>query len=83
MEKLLRILKHDFFVNKINGAFINPKYYKIPRRDFHKVRAAVEKMGLRAAQWTATIGISLRKMPTTLPVGFNTREQTFKIITSL
>ena len=49
MEKLLWILKQDFFVKKINGAFINPKYYKIPRRDFHKVRAAVEKLGLRVA----------------------------------
>ena len=52
MEKLLWILKHDFFIKKIDGVFINPKYYKIPRRDFHKVRVAVEKLGLSVAWLT-------------------------------
>ena len=49
MEKLLWELEHDFINKKTDALFINPRSYKIPRRDFHKVRAAVEKMGLRIA----------------------------------
>ena len=55
MEKLLRDLKYDFFTCKVDEVFINPKSYKIPRRDFHKVRAAVEKMGLRVAWLSRSI----------------------------
>ena len=49
MEKLLHDLKISFSDPKLDEVFINPRSYRIPRRDFHKVRAAVEKMGLRLA----------------------------------
>ena len=55
MNELLQTLKHDFFVEGIDGVFIDPKTYKIPQRDFQKIRAAVEKMGLRVAWLTHSI----------------------------